>query len=93
MAKKKKDEDNEEKEKKEPPLKKPILEATGSNKLIDAFRGTKKAKETAEAVRIEQTNLKRPKILDDPGSETLAASIARKKREEEDRKKMAKKPK
>ena len=87
MAKKKKD------AKKEPPLKEPILKATQANKLVDALSGVRKAKETAEAVKIEQMNMKRPKILDEPGSETLAAAAARKKREEEDRKRMAKKPK
>lgn len=85
MAKKKKD------EKKEPPLEAPILKATKANKLIDAFQGARKAKETAEAVKIEQMNMKRPRFLDDPGAETMAAASARKKREEEERKKMAKK--
>ena len=64
--------------------------------LIDSFVNTrKKAIETAESVKIMSMQHKRPRILDEPGSETAAASNARKLREADEaaRKAAAKKKK
>lgn len=74
MAKKK-----EEKEKeKDPLLKRVILKGTGTNKVTDALKSTRKAAETADPVTITSVNRKEPLQRTEP--EKMPAEDPKKKK-------------